>query len=66
MNTTRETVEPAMRAAAEDVCKDFPDMIPSDTRNLMGFYVSLRQLLVEVRLGLPDLVRIFLLLNQVL
>ena len=50
MNATRETVEPAMRAAAEDVCGEYMDVIPSDTRNLMGFYVSLRKLLVEVRL----------------
>ena len=50
MNTTRETVEPAMRAAAEDVCTpQYMEIIPSDTRNLMGFYSSLRKLLVEVR-----------------
>ncbi|KAI9827186.1 MAG: kinetochore-associated Ndc80 complex subunit nuf2 [Thelocarpon impressellum] len=47
MNATRETVEPAMRAAAEDVCGEYKDMIPGDTRNLMGFYMSLRKLLVE-------------------
>ncbi|KAG6030417.1 kinetochore-associated Ndc80 complex subunit nuf2 [Claviceps sp. Clav32 group G5] len=47
VNTTRETVEPAMRAAAEDVCGDFSDVIPPDTRNLMGFFVSLRRLLYE-------------------
>ncbi|KAI9679347.1 MAG: kinetochore-associated Ndc80 complex subunit nuf2 [Caeruleum heppii] len=47
MNATRETVEPAMRAAAEDVCGEFYDIVPSDTRNLMGFYVSLRRLLLE-------------------
>lgn len=48
MNATRETVEPAMRAAAEDVCGDYSEVVPVDTRNLMGFYVSLRKLLVEV------------------
>lgn len=48
MNATRETVEPAMRAAAEDVCGEYMDIVPADTRNLMGFYVSLRKLLVEV------------------
>ena len=48
MNATRETVEPAMRAAAEDVCGDYSEVVPADTRNLMGFYVSLRKLLVEV------------------
>ena len=50
MNATRETVEPAMRAAAEDVCGEYMDIVPADTRNLMGFYVSLRKLLVEVLL----------------
>ena len=48
MNATRETVEPAMRAAAEDVCGEHIEIVPPDTRNLMGFYVSLRKLLVEV------------------
>lgn len=48
MNTTRETVEPAMRAAAEDVCGEHMEVVPADTRNLMGFYVSLRRLLIEV------------------
>ena len=48
MNTTRETVEPAMRAAAEDICGEYMEVVPADTRNLMGFYVSLRRLLVEV------------------
>lgn len=49
LNATRETVEPAMHAAAEDVCGEYIEIIPSDTRNLMGFYVSLRKLLVEVK-----------------
>ncbi|KAK0391371.1 hypothetical protein NLU13_0872 [Sarocladium strictum] len=52
LNATRETVEPAMRAAAEDVCGEFSDVIPNDTRNLMGFYVSLRRLLFEC--GITD------------
>lgn len=47
LNATRETIEPAIRAAAEDICGDFADVIAPDTRNLMGFYVSLRGLLVE-------------------
>jgi kinetochore protein Nuf2 len=47
MNATRETVDPAMRAAAEDVCGEWMEIIPSETRNLMGFYVSLRKLLIE-------------------
>lgn len=50
MNTTRETVEPAMRAAAEEICGEHMEIVPPDTRNLMGFYVSLRKLLVEVGL----------------
>lgn len=52
LNATRETVEPAMRAAAEDVCAEYSDVIPPDTRNLMGFYVSLRRLLFEC--GITD------------
>ncbi|KAJ6781984.1 hypothetical protein PWT90_01270 [Aphanocladium album] len=52
LNATRETVDPAMRAAAEDVCGEFANVIPADTRNLMGFYVSLRQLLLEC--GITD------------
>jgi kinetochore protein Nuf2 len=48
LNATRETVDPAMRAAAEDVCGEYGEVLmPSDTRNLMGFYVSLRRLLLE-------------------
>ena len=53
MNATRETIEPAMRAAAEDVCGEHMEIVPADTRNLMGFYVALRKLLVEVRATLP-------------
>ncbi|KAK9443906.1 kinetochore protein nuf2 [Metarhizium brunneum] len=52
LNATRETVEPAMRAAAEDVCGEFADVVPTDTRNLMRFYVSLRQLMFEC--GIAD------------
>lgn len=49
MNVTRETVEPAMREAARDVCgEEMADIVPVETRNLMGFYASLRKLLVEV------------------
>ncbi|TQN71745.1 putative kinetochore protein NUF2 [Colletotrichum shisoi] len=47
LNATRDTVEPAMRAAAEDICGEYSDVVPPDTRNLMGFYVSLRGLLAE-------------------
>lgn len=54
MNATRETVEPAMRAAAEDVCGEHMEIVPPDTRNLMGFYVSLRKLLAEVDDAIPE------------
>lgn len=54
MNATRETIEPAMRAAAEDVCGEHMEIVPADTRNLMGFYVALRKLLVEVRVTLQQ------------
>jgi kinetochore protein Nuf2 len=36
----------------EEVCGEFADIIPADTRNLMGFYVSLRRLLLEC--GISD------------
>ncbi|KAI1809802.1 Nuf2 family protein [Poronia punctata] len=47
LNATRETVEPAMHAAAEDICGEFIDIVPPDTRNLLGFYKSLHGLLIE-------------------
>lgn len=48
MNTTRETVEPAMQAAAEDVCSNFVEIFSADTRNLMGYFASLRKLMLQV------------------
>jgi hypothetical protein len=49
MNTTREVVAPAMRAAAEDMCGgDAERIFTNDTRDLMGFFVILRKLLREV------------------
>lgn len=36
-----------MRAAAEDICGEYADIMPVDALNMMGFYVSLRRLLVE-------------------
>ncbi|KAK0643300.1 Nuf2 family-domain-containing protein [Cercophora newfieldiana] len=49
MDKTRATVDPAMRAAADDVCgNDLGDaLMPADTRNLMGFYASLRKLMLD-------------------
>ncbi|EME41085.1 hypothetical protein DOTSEDRAFT_56120 [Dothistroma septosporum NZE10] len=52
-NTTREIVAPAMRAAAEDMCGDDADRIfTADTRELMGFYITMRKLLLEC--GIKD------------
>jgi kinetochore protein Nuf2 len=50
MNTTREVVAPAMRAAAEDMCGggEAERIFTSDTRDLMAFFVILRKLLREV------------------
>jgi kinetochore protein Nuf2 len=45
MNTTRETVDPAMRTGAEEICGEYMEVIPADTRNLIGFYGSLRKLM---------------------
>lgn len=62
LNATRETIEPAMSAAAQDIVGAFfaaqgiagalDEYMPPDTRNLMGFYVSLRRLLLEC--GISD------------
>ncbi|PSS16617.1 hypothetical protein M430DRAFT_104006 [Amorphotheca resinae ATCC 22711] len=52
VNATRETVEPAMRAAAEDICGEYMEIIPAEARNLLGFYGSLRKLLYEC--GIKD------------
>ena len=60
MNATRDSIDPAMRAAAEDVSSDFPEIVPLDTRLLMGFFVSLRRMLVECGVqdfSFADLVR---------
>ncbi|GAB7350654.1 hypothetical protein MBLNU459_g1221t1 [Dothideomycetes sp. NU459] len=47
-NTTRDVVAPAMKAAAEDLCGDDAERIfTPDTRELMGFFVMLRRLLLE-------------------
>nr|POE72368.1 putative kinetochore protein nuf2 [Quercus suber] len=47
-NTTREVVAPAMRAAATDLYGDDAERIfTSDTRELMGFFVTMRKLLLE-------------------
>ena len=49
MNTTREVVAPGMRAAAEDVCGDEAERVfTADTRELMGFFMVLRRLMLEV------------------
>lgn len=54
LNATRETVAPAMRAAARDIAgPDYADQLfPPDSADLMGFYVSLRRLLLKC--GLED------------
>lgn len=49
MDKTRATVDPAMRAASEDVCgSELGDaLMPPDTRNLLGFFASLRRLMYD-------------------
>ncbi|KAK5130657.1 hypothetical protein LTR08_001867 [Meristemomyces frigidus] len=52
-NTTREVVAPAMKAAAEQMYGDDADRIfTADTRELMGFFITMRRLLVEC--GIKD------------
>ncbi|EXJ55748.1 kinetochore protein nuf2 [Cladophialophora yegresii CBS 114405] len=60
MTTTRDTLDPAMRAAAEDVCSEFPEIVPTETRLLMGFFVQLRTMLEQCGINdfsFSDLVR---------
>ncbi|KAI9713044.1 MAG: kinetochore-associated Ndc80 complex subunit nuf2 [Bogoriella megaspora] len=48
MNTTREVVAPAMKAAAEDLYGPDADRVfTADTRDLMAFFVVLRRLVAE-------------------
>ncbi|KAF1816811.1 kinetochore protein nuf2 [Eremomyces bilateralis CBS 781.70] len=52
MNTTRDVVAPAMRAAADDIAGQNADgVFTSDTRDLMGFFVQLRRLLQECQIN---------------
>ncbi|KAK4988376.1 kinetochore-associated Ndc80 complex subunit nuf2 [Elasticomyces elasticus] len=52
-STTRETVAPAMKAAADDLCGDEAERVfTADTRELMGFFVMLRKALMEC--GITD------------
>src|ERR1700761_4669335 len=52
MNICRETVSPAMRVAAEDHCAsgsaaDAERLYSADTRDLMGFFIMLRRLMLQ-------------------
>lgn len=52
LNATRESVQPAMRAASEEICGEYSEnLMPSDARNLMGFFVTLRQLLLVCKIN---------------
>jgi len=70
MNSTREIVAPAMKAAAEDLlatsssvnlsCVDVERLYCADVRDLMGFFVIMRRLLSECNIedfGFNDLYR---------
>lgn len=60
MNATRDNIDPAMRAAAEDICAEFPELVPVETRLLMGFFVHLRTMLEQCGINdfsFSDLVR---------
>jgi kinetochore protein Nuf2 len=60
LNATRDSIDPAMRAAAEDICSSDTEIVPFETRMLMGFFVSLRRMLVECGIhdfSFNDLVR---------
>ncbi|TKA76124.1 hypothetical protein B0A55_03248 [Friedmanniomyces simplex] len=52
-NTTRDVVAPAMRVAAVEIYGDDADRIfTPDTRELMGFFITMRKLLLEC--GIKD------------
>ncbi|KAL6244093.1 kinetochore-associated Ndc80 complex subunit nuf2 [Rhinocladiella similis] len=60
MNATRDAIDPAMRAASEDVCAEFPELVPTETRLLMGFFIQLRTMLEQCGINdfsFNDLVR---------
>lgn len=67
MDASRETVAPAMKAAAEDICGsaslagiDADRLYTADVRDLMGLFITLRRLLVECNIedfGFNDLYR---------
>ena len=48
MNTNRDVVSPAMRAAAEELSGQYVEIFSADTRDLMGYFITLRRLLQEV------------------
>ncbi|KAJ5778460.1 kinetochore protein nuf2 [Penicillium odoratum] len=54
MNVTRETVEPGMHAATDEVCGDYLDIFPKETRNLMGLLISIQRLPSEVSVNPSD------------
>lgn len=45
LNATPTTIEPTMRAAAEDVCGEYADVF-SNAYNFIGFWGSLRKVLI--------------------
>ncbi|KAK5211090.1 kinetochore-associated Ndc80 complex subunit nuf2 [Exophiala xenobiotica] len=59
-NASRDAIDPAMRAASEDICAEFPELVPTETRLLMGFFVQLRTMLEQCGINdfsFNDLVR---------
>lgn len=60
LNGTQDSIDPAMRAACEDVCSDHPDLVPVDVRLMLGFFASVRRMLLECGVhdfSMNDLVR---------
>lgn len=60
MNATRDSVDPAMKAAGDDICHGIPDLVPIDVRLMLGFFVSLKRVLAECGVhdfSMGDLVR---------
>lgn len=61
LHLTRPSLDPALKAACIDICgEDFPDLVPLETRLMMGFFVSLRKMMNECGVhdfSMNDLVR---------
>ena len=60
MPATRDSIDHGLRAAHDDLASEYPDLVPVDVRLMLGFFASLRRLLIECGVhdfSMNDLVR---------